>query len=74
MRLAAQEGVGLSALSLDELKGLSDLFTADVAEVFNFAASVARRSTFGGTAPDAVRVQLQAAQDWLALHSAGLIL
>lgn len=74
VRLAAQEGVGLSALSLDELKGLSDLFTADVAEVFNFAASVARRSTFGGTAPDAVRVQLQAAQDWLALHSAGLIL
>lgn len=73
VRLAAQKRVGLSALSLDELRTLSELFAFDVADVFNFSASVAQRSTVGGTAPAAVRAQLQAAQDWFMLHSDSLL-
>lgn len=63
--LAAREGVKLSTLSLEQLRGLSDLFTDDVAQVFDFAASVARRNAPGGPAPSAVRQQIAAAAVWL---------
>lgn len=59
---AAREKIGLSKLSLETLRGLSPLFEADVAEVFDFAASAARRAAPGGTAPAAVREQLAAAR------------
>ncbi|MFN8560772.1 MAG: argininosuccinate lyase [Anaerolineae bacterium] len=70
VRLAAEQGVRLPELSLDSLRSLSDLFDADVAAVFDFEASVARRRAAGGTAPDAVREQLEAARQWLAAHNA----
>lgn len=60
--LAAERGIGLSRLTLDDLRSLSDLFEADVANVFDFDASVARREAEGGTAPDAVRRQIEAAK------------
>ena len=63
--LAGGQGKRLSQLTLPELQGLSDLFNADVAQVFDFAASVARRKAPGGTAPDAVREQIKAAKHWL---------
>ncbi len=63
--LAGGQGKRLSQLTLKELQGLSDLFSADVAQVFDFAASVARRKAPGGTAPDAVREQIKAAKHWL---------
>jgi argininosuccinate lyase len=65
VRLAAVEAVPLSRLPLDSLRELSDLFTADVSEVFDFDTSVARRRAVGGTAPDAVQEQIEAAKDWL---------
>ncbi|MBZ0286945.1 MAG: argininosuccinate lyase, partial [Anaerolineae bacterium] len=45
---AAEAGVGLSRLSLETLRGLSDLFAEDVRAVFDFDASVARRKASGG--------------------------
>ncbi len=51
----------LSDLSLDQLRGLHGAFEADVANVWDFDAAVARRSTVGGTSPDNVRAQLVAA-------------
>lgn len=65
VRLAAEQGVKLSGLSIDDLRGLSDLFTDDVRDVFNFEASVARRDALGGTAPSAVRAQIEAAKAWM---------
>ncbi|NWG15787.1 MAG: argininosuccinate lyase [Chloroflexi bacterium] len=59
---AARRQVALSALPLGTLKGFSELFEADVAGVFDFEAAVARRKTLGGTAPDAVLEQLEAAK------------
>ncbi len=70
VRLAAQKGVPLSGLSLEIYQSLSDLFTADVANVFDFAASVAKRKAAGGTAPEAVRQQIESARSWLNQHQA----
>ena len=67
---AAQQGGGLSRLSAETLKGLSDLFTDDVKTVFDFDASVARRKGSGGTAPDAVTEQIALAKAWMDEHSA----
>ena len=66
--LAAKEGKRLSQLTVAQYRGLSDLFAEDVAQVFDFAASVARRRAPGGTAPEAVRQQIDAARDWLRQH------
>ncbi len=52
----------LSDLTLEHLRGLHNAFEPDVAEVWDFHASAARRSVVGGTAPESVRVQLAAAQ------------
>jgi argininosuccinate lyase len=62
VRTAAEQDVTLSALTLATLQSLSSLFGADVRDVFNFDVSVARRSADGGTAPDAVRRQLDEAR------------
>ncbi len=65
VRLAVTNQVKLSTLPLDTLRGLSNLFTDDVAGVFDFAASVGRRNTVGGTAPEAVTLQIEQAKAWL---------
>jgi len=68
VQLANHTSVSLSELSLEALRGLSEMFEADVAAVFDFAASVARREAIGGTAPLAVRKQIAAARRWFELH------
>jgi argininosuccinate lyase len=65
VRLANEQQGQLSKLPLDVLKTLSPLFEADVASVFDFAASVARRQAIGGTAPQAVRAQIASAKAYL---------
>jgi len=62
VRLAAEQGIKLNELSPEALRGLSDLFAADVQAVFDFAASVARRNVIGGTAPQSVRQQIEQAK------------
>ncbi len=68
VRLAGERGVPLSELSLETYQELSDLFTADILLIFDFAASVAQRKAPGGTAPEAVRQQILEAQSWLDKH------
>jgi len=68
VRQAQQQGVTLSHLSLESLQGISDLFAADVAAVFDFGASVAARRAAGGTAPQAVLEQIAEAKHLLGLH------
>jgi argininosuccinate lyase len=69
VRLAIEQKAKLSDISVEALHGLSDLFTDDVSAVFNFAVSVARRSAPGGTAPTAVRKQIDEAKTWYADHA-----
>jgi len=63
VRLAEAKGVPLSALALDDYRALSDAFGADVTQVFDFDAAVARRAAFGGTGE--VSGQLARARAWL---------
>ena len=63
---AEARGVGLEQLSLDDMRAEEPGITADVFGVLGVDASVASRTSFGGTAPG--RVAAQAAR-WLAALS-----
>ncbi|MDB5439308.1 MAG: argininosuccinate lyase, partial [Caulobacteraceae bacterium] len=52
-------GVDLPGLALAELQALEPGITADVYQVLAPAASAASRTSYGGTAPAAVRAQIQ---------------
>ena len=58
---AAAAGKALDGLSLAEFQTLSPLMGEDVFKVFDPAQSVRRRSAYGGTAPEAVAVQIEQA-------------
>ena len=62
VRRAAALNLRLDRLPLDELQAISPVFQADVASVYDFPASVARRSVVGGTAPSAVQAQIAQAK------------
>lgn len=62
VRLAQIQGVRLSQVTLPELQKISELFTEDVKNIFDFKESVGKRRTAGGTAPDAVREQIAQAR------------
>jgi argininosuccinate lyase len=68
VRFASANGWKLSQVPLSNLQEISPLFYADVSAVFNFDAAVARRKAPGGTAPEAVRAQIDEARKWLASH------
>ena len=65
VREAEQRNVPLTDLPLDVMQKASNLIAADVAEVFDSARSVARRDVTGGTAPDAVKKQIEQAKHLL---------
>lgn len=60
--LCDKRGCDLEDLALDDFKAESDLFEADIAGCLNLKAIVEARTTYGGTAPVAVRQQLEEAQ------------
>jgi len=62
VREAEQRSLPLADLPLDVMQAASDLIEADVARVFDFERSVARRQVVGGTAPDTVRQQIAEAR------------
>ncbi|MYE26646.1 MAG: argininosuccinate lyase [Chloroflexi bacterium] len=62
VRLAAEREVPLSQLPMSALSVISEHFGEDVGQVFDYARSVARRNSYGGTAPGAVRGQIARAK------------
>ena len=56
--LAEEKGCDLSELDLADLQSINDAITDDVYSVLSVEASVASRTSFGGTAPDEVRRQI----------------
>jgi argininosuccinate lyase len=62
VRKAIELGVSLDRLPAYEWKAISPLIEEDVANVFDFAAAVNRRSTIGGTGSAAVKQQLEEAK------------
>ncbi|HLY27706.1 MAG TPA: argininosuccinate lyase, partial [Aggregatilineales bacterium] len=55
----------LSRLPMEDYSAISPFFDQDVFALFDFAASAARRRAPGGTAPEAVFVQIQQADAWM---------
>lgn len=65
IQIAQDQGITLSQIPIENLQDLSDLFTDDVRDVFDFSASVAARKAPGGPAPSAVRDQIALARESL---------
>jgi argininosuccinate lyase len=63
VQAAASQQVSLDALPLEAFQKLHPAFNEDVYRVFDPVASVARRNTYGGTAPEAVCTQLALARE-----------
>ena len=59
VKLAEGKGVDLAQLELTDLQNLEARITDDVYKVLTPEASCASRQSYGGTAPDQVRVQIQ---------------
>lgn len=66
VRLAEDTHKPLSALTLEDLLTLHPKFEADVADVWNFEASVERKNVTGATAKSAVDKQIAEVKQWLA--------
>lgn len=56
----SEKGIPLEALPLSEFKQFSDLFDADVLQAIDLKTCVEKRNSYGGTSPDAVRMQIEA--------------
>ncbi len=67
--VAEEKNIPMSALTVEDMQAISELFEPDVMSVFDFDVAVSRRRATGGTAPDAVREQIVRAR---ALLSAAL--
>jgi argininosuccinate lyase len=68
VRRSTETDTPLSKLPLADYQQVSAVFADDVYAVFSYAASVAKRSASGGTAPDAVRAQIAQAEAWMMQH------
>jgi argininosuccinate lyase len=62
VRRAERLGRSLKELCVKEYRAIHPAFAEDVYEVFDFERSVEARSTKGGTAPSAVREQIEQAK------------
>jgi argininosuccinate lyase len=71
VRYALAHGRELAQLSLEELRQGSPLIGADVYDAITVEASLRARSATGGTAPDAVRRQLDEARGLIARGGSG---
>ena len=67
--LAEEQGCGLADLTLEQFQAIDERIHADVFNVLSVDASVASRSSYGGTAPDQVRIQVTKAREALGQES-----
>jgi argininosuccinate lyase len=66
VKLAEDKGVALDALSLDELQAIDPRVDERVFAALSVDASVASRTSYGGTAPEQVRAQVAYARQTLS--------
>jgi len=65
VRRAEDLGVDLPALPLNEWQAIYPGFDTDVYAVFNVQNSLMLHAAYGGTAPEAVKVQMELAKSFL---------
>ena len=63
--LAEREGTTLSGLSFEQYHSLSDKFSQDVHDVFNFETSVEKRNAVGGPSRAGIQTQVDFIRDTL---------
>lgn len=66
--LAEKQNCSLADLTLDQFQAIDKRISSDVFSVLSVDASVRSRSSYGGTAPDQVRVQIDRAQKALGVE------
>jgi len=71
VKLAEQRGVALDSLPIADLQAIDARITDAVYPALSVDASVASRNSYGGTAPDQVRLQVARARAALAASDAG---
>lgn len=59
MKLALKKGKSIQELTLAEYQSIHPIFEEDAYAVFDPQQSVARRKSLGGTAPEAVKIQIK---------------
>jgi argininosuccinate lyase len=69
VRRAEDLGVELPAMPIEEWQAIYPGFDSDVFQVFNVQSSLELHNAHGGTAPDAVRIQLDLAKNTLGKPS-----
>ncbi|MBX3063654.1 MAG: argininosuccinate lyase [Anaerolineae bacterium] len=69
VRRSIDTNTPLSQLPLEDYTTISPLFSQDVFALYDYAASAAKRSAPGGTAPSAVRAQIELAETILSSSS-----
>ncbi|MEL6530791.1 MAG: argininosuccinate lyase [Pseudomonadota bacterium] len=67
VKLAEERGVALDELPLADLQAIDARINDDVFNALSVDASVAARASYGGTAPEQVRLQVQAARSDLGM-------
>ena len=68
VKLAEERGVALDALPLSDLKAIDERIEEKVFTALSVDASVAARNSYGGTAPEQVRLQIIRAQHALGME------
>jgi argininosuccinate lyase len=68
VKLAESRGVALDALSLADLRAIDPRIDERVFEALSVEASVAARASYGGTAPEQVRLRVAEARGALGLE------
>ncbi|MEM8724386.1 MAG: argininosuccinate lyase [Pseudomonadota bacterium] len=67
VKLAEERGIALDELPLADLKAIDERIDQRVFEALSVDASVAARASYGGTAPEQVRLQVQKARTELGM-------
>lgn len=65
VRWCADNGKTFDDMTLEDFKAQSELFDEDIFQKISLESSVGARKSYGGTAPEAVRVQMQHAAEFL---------
>ena len=68
VKLADEKGVALDGLSIEDYRGIDERIDAGVFDVLSVDASVAARTSYGGTAPVRVREQVAGARTRLGME------
>ena len=68
VKLAESRGIALDALPLDDLKAIDERIDERVFAALSVDASVAARRSYGGTAPEQVRLQVKRAREALGME------